>query len=1016
MKPVFRVFVSSTFSDMKHERDALQRGAFPNVARYCEEIGAKFQAIDLRWGVSSEASLDQRAMDICLSELQRCQRASPKPNFIMLLGDRYGTCLAPYKIDAEELEFLSQYISKEENELVRQWYKLDGNNIPPAYFLRSREGEFVKDEIWQEVEQSLRKNLLKALEQSDWAVDDPRRAKYTHSATHQEILHGALDQRSDLGRVLMYHRKILSSPTGKSRNEYLDLTPTGAINQEAKKKLLKLIDNLKARLPPHNIHVFDSIWDLDKPRYDLSQFSREVERDLIEIIDAEIARREAAGAIHLERSLHENFAQSRGQHYVSQHHIQQKLERYLTLESSTPLAVTGEPGIGKTAAMANLAGFARSHGNISIVVERYVGASPASSDIFSLMKGVYLELAELFQRDEAVAASSPIAVMQQIIELADSNGNKNIALMIDAIDQLKDSHLPEATSWVPKKLPKNLKVLVSTLERQDDQSGKALERIRDHIEANNIVRLDKLSEESIPTLISKLLKDQNRTLNEEQLKVLSQRAGRSGLPLYLKLATDIALRWRSHEESALTCGALPESIEELILFRFDMLSNDENHGKIFVANALGFLAASTKGLSEIELQAMLSSNTATFEEFTATSLVPPSKYALDLQKIPITLPLRFIADLEGYLCEVEADGEQVIAFYHRLVRETAVKRYLGPNHHLEIANYFNRLPNFFDTSPHLRKLTEQPAQHRLALDGSGSYLLLSNRDYFEAMLAADRLDASFLELALSYDTFNNIFEDVEKQSIVSNAIDFLIEKSDSFAHSSIVDEIHQLLVYRGYEFFYTDFLKQGSKIELPSRLKPIGIKFKRSYGDSIRRKGMLSEAYDIFVKLLADLEEDFQPTPDSYKILSVLQYDLGYIDYLRGNNESSGGWMEKSAENARQAENWFGYWHTLGAKTMHRYRAKKDNYEEIISFNRDALAYFESVDDERHRRGMFNALAHSFDAHYGHKEIDAAKNTFDLLINSSWVAESNHEHTLKRYRALMASLLGQHANAAQFMQ
>ena len=84
----FRIFVSSTFSDLVAERNALQEHVFPRLRDLCQQHGARFQAIDLRWGVSEEAGLDQQTMKICLGEIARCQKVSPRPNFIVLLGDR----------------------------------------------------------------------------------------------------------------------------------------------------------------------------------------------------------------------------------------------------------------------------------------------------------------------------------------------------------------------------------------------------------------------------------------------------------------------------------------------------------------------------------------------------------------------------------------------------------------------------------------------------------------------------------------------------------------------------------------------------------------------------------------------------------------------------------------------------------------------------------------------------------------------------------------------------------------
>ena len=74
----FRIFVSSTFSDLKAERDALQHYVFSRLRELCARHGGRFPAIDLRSGVSEEAGLDQRTMPICLGEIERCQRLTPR--------------------------------------------------------------------------------------------------------------------------------------------------------------------------------------------------------------------------------------------------------------------------------------------------------------------------------------------------------------------------------------------------------------------------------------------------------------------------------------------------------------------------------------------------------------------------------------------------------------------------------------------------------------------------------------------------------------------------------------------------------------------------------------------------------------------------------------------------------------------------------------------------------------------------------------------------------------------------
>ena len=121
----FRVFISSTFSDLETERDALQTHVFPELRQICQRRGTLFQAVDLRWGVSEEAGQDQRTMAICLGEIRRSQLVSRRPNFLVLLGERYGWRPLPAQIDRDEWNHLTQYLSEDERERLARWYRLD---------------------------------------------------------------------------------------------------------------------------------------------------------------------------------------------------------------------------------------------------------------------------------------------------------------------------------------------------------------------------------------------------------------------------------------------------------------------------------------------------------------------------------------------------------------------------------------------------------------------------------------------------------------------------------------------------------------------------------------------------------------------------------------------------------------------------------------------------------------------------------------------------------------------------
>jgi hypothetical protein len=106
-KKTFRLFLSSTFNDLRAERDILQERVFPKFREYCQKYGFTFQAIDLRWGVSSEAGFDQKTMQICIDEVVKCKN-SLNPHFVVMLGERYGWIPLPSVIEANEFEIVKK--------------------------------------------------------------------------------------------------------------------------------------------------------------------------------------------------------------------------------------------------------------------------------------------------------------------------------------------------------------------------------------------------------------------------------------------------------------------------------------------------------------------------------------------------------------------------------------------------------------------------------------------------------------------------------------------------------------------------------------------------------------------------------------------------------------------------------------------------------------------------------------------------------------------------------------------
>ena len=110
---VIRVFVSSTFRDLRAEREELVKRIFPQLRKLCEGRGVTWGEVDLRWGITDEQKAEGKVLPICLVEINRS-----RPYFIGLLGERYGW--VPREIDSTLIErepWLAQHYHRSITEL-----------------------------------------------------------------------------------------------------------------------------------------------------------------------------------------------------------------------------------------------------------------------------------------------------------------------------------------------------------------------------------------------------------------------------------------------------------------------------------------------------------------------------------------------------------------------------------------------------------------------------------------------------------------------------------------------------------------------------------------------------------------------------------------------------------------------------------------------------------------------------------------------------------------------------------
>ena len=151
-------------------------------------------------------------------------------------------------------------------------------------------------------------------------------------------------------------------------------------------------------------------------------------------------------------------------------------------------------------------------------------------------------------------------------------------------------------------LPDKIKVIFSTLPKYGD--------ILDYIgrivklDESNFIKVESLTKAIVVTILEDWLIKKKRSLSENQWKILDELFDKATLfPLYVKLIFDIIVKWTSYyvpNEEFKKCI----NIDKCIAFLFKML--EKSHGQILFSRTMCYMSSFKNGLSESELEDILS--------------------------------------------------------------------------------------------------------------------------------------------------------------------------------------------------------------------------------------------------------------------------------------------------------------------------------------------------------------------------------------------------------------------------
>eukprot|EP00794_Sanderia_malayensis_P012962 gene12962-14292_t len=712
---IVRIFTSSTFTDTFVERNYLMHHVYPKIKKYCQEHGFEFQVVDMRWGVRHEAMDDHQVLHLCIKEIENCQKVSTGPYFLTLLSEKYGYRPLPAQINEEEfLSLVAKLQTAEDVEFLHSWYKLDDNNRPRIYVLQpisSRIPDYVnttneerrKQGIieWSAASKSLAKILRLAADEVLLAND---KRKYFASVTEIEIDQGIMQPACDRRNCFWFKRSIANLPLVKDDvvAQYRDCGDSDNDNNDDDdfKQKAVFLSNIHTRilnkLDAVNVKEYNIEWDNEGVNPDnrehasyLSQLCTDVYGALTKRIDEAIeerARNEVNLAIYEEVCQHVEFAKSRCEYFHGRGEELNEIHNYLKGSVNHPLVVHGESGSGKTSVLSMALECSRSWFASDVaVIARYLGTTPDSSLLRRLLYSICQQIAILLNQDYDAANRKVLKTLKDDFTnfLASCkskfSAERPLILILDSLDQLSPEDGAFQLTWLPTVLPPWVKMIISTLSADKYD---CLKKIQCLLPAQCFVTISRLPLSDAVYIVDRWLLKNQRLLTHEQRRMLLAAFEKCSLPIFLKVSLEKALRWKSYTKPDEII--LESTVRGAISSLFERI--ERQHGRVFVRHALSYITVSKNGLTESELEDVLSCDEQVLEDV-YQYWVPP------VRRIPPLLWLRLKHDLSSYLADRGADESMVVTWYHRQFVETARERFLSDENerirtHRALADYF----------------------------------------------------------------------------------------------------------------------------------------------------------------------------------------------------------------------------------------------------------------------------------------------------------------------------------------
>ncbi len=511
------------------------------------------------------------------------------------------------------------------------------------------------------------------------------------SVTELEILHGVLNNPEVAEHAFFYLRDVKASI--KVENELIK-EPNYYPESEDSLAKLKL---LKKKIKESGCPVRENYSD---PK----TLGELVLKDLTSVIDWLYPAESQPDPLDREAAEHEAFTASRARVYIERTDYFERLDKHIE-GYEPPLVLLGEPGVGKSALLANWALRRRDSVKIKDIPGReplfllhFTGAGPYSADWMAMLRRIMGEFKRHFDiRDNIPDPPDELrAAFPNWLYMVAARGR--MVLIIDGLNQLEDRDGALDLVWLPPNIPDNIRLILSTLP------GRPLDELWKR--GWPMLSVAPLVETERQRLVIKYLDQYRKSLNPAQVEriVNSKQAAN---PLYLRVLLEELRVYGDHAtlNERINHYLKADTISDLygrVLQRYEEDYERDRLG--LVRDAMSLIWAARRGLSEAELLDMLGSNG---------------------EPLPRAYWSPFYLAAESLL--VNCSG--LIDFNHDYFRQAVRERFLSDARkqqvvHLKLADYLDKC------EIGKRKVDELPWQLVQARTWKRLYDLLAFREFF----------------------------------------------------------------------------------------------------------------------------------------------------------------------------------------------------------------------------------------------------------------------------------------------